>query len=149
MPQSLSHLVIHVIFSTKSRQPLLRPKNVQNEIHAYLAGTLKNLGCDAIKIGGTADHVHVLASLSRTISLADLIQRLKGASSKVLKEKGIREFSWQNGYGAFSVSESNIESVAAYIENQEEHHRTLTFQEEFRAFLKKHRIPFDERYLWE
>jgi REP element-mobilizing transposase RayT len=149
MSQSLSRLVIHVIFSTKNRQPLLRPKNVQNEIHAYLAGILKNLSCEAIQIGGTADHVHVLASLSRTISLADLIQRLKGASSKVLKEKGIRQFSWQNGYGAFSLSESNVKSVAAYVENQEEHHRTLTFQEEFRVFLKKHRIPFDERYLWD
>ena len=114
-----------------------------------MAGILRNLGCDPIKIRGTADHVHIVSALSRTISLADLIQRLKGASSKVLKEKGIRQFSWQNGYGAFSVSESNVKSVAAYVENQEEHHRTLTFQEEFRAFLKKHRIPFDERYLWD
>jgi putative transposase len=110
--QSLSHLIIHVIFSTKNRQPLLRPKNIQSEIHAYLAGILRNLGCGPIKIGGTADHVHILSSLPRTITLADLIQRLKGASSKVLKEKGIRQFSWQNGYGAFSVSESNVESVA-------------------------------------
>jgi putative transposase len=147
--QSLSHLVIHIIFSTKHRRPLLRPDKVRCEIYAYLAGTLKNLGRDPIKIGGTADHVHILSSLSKTVALADLIQRLKGSSSKVLKEKGIRGFNWQNGYGAFSVSESSVASVAAYVDNQEKHHRKLTFQEEFRALLQKHRVAFDEQYLWD
>ena len=141
--------MIHIIFSTKHRRPLLRPDKVRCEIYAYLAGTLKNVGCDPIKIDGTADHVHILSSLSKTVALADLIQRLKGSSSKVLKEKGIRGFNWQNGYGAFSVSESNVASVAAYVDNQEKHHRKLTFQEEFRALLQKHRVAFDEQYLWD
>ena len=141
--------MIHVIFSTKHRRPLLRPDEVRCEIYAYLAGTLKNVGCDPIKIDGTADHVHILSSLSKTVALADLIQRLKGSSSKVLKEKGIRGFNWQNGYGAFSVSESSVAPVAAYVDNQEKHHRKLTFQEEFRALLQKHRVAFDEQYLWD
>ena len=108
----------------------LRSEEIRNEIYAYMAGTLKNLDCHPIKIGGVEDHVHVFSSLSKNIAFSDLIGRLKGASSKRLKEKGLHGFGWQNGYGAFSVSESNVESVMAYIINQVEHHKKFSYQEE-------------------
>ena len=114
-----------------------------------MAGTLKNLDCHPIKIGGVADHVHVFSSLSKNIAFSDLIGRLKGASSRRLKEKGLHGFGWQNGYGAFSVSESNVEAVTAYILNQAEHHKKFSYQEEIREIFKRHRVAFDERYIWD
>src|ERR1700730_11558277 len=114
-----------------------------------MAGMLKNLECYPIKIGGMEDHVHLLFALSKNIAFSELIGRLKGSSSKRLKEKGINGFSWQNGYGAFSVSESNVEAVSAYISNQAEHHRKFTYQEEVRELLTRHRTAFDERYVWD
>src|SRR5215471_15835295 len=149
MGQSLTHLLVHTIFSTKDRWPSLRSEEIRNEIYAYMAGTLKNLDCHPIKIGGVEDHVHVFSSLSKNIAFSDLIGRLKGASSKRLKEKGLHGFGWQNGYGAFSVSESNVESVTAYILNQAEHHKKFSYQEELREIFKRHRVAFDERYVWE
>src|SRR6516165_9689872 len=122
MGQSLTHLLVHAILSTKDRRPFLRSEEIRNEIYAYIAGTLKNLDCHPIKIGGIEDHVHVFSSLSKNIAFSDLIGRLKGASSKRLKEKGLHGFGRQNGYGAFSLSESNVESVTAYIVNQAKHH---------------------------
>jgi len=114
-----------------------------------MAGTLKNLDCHPIKIGGVEDHVHVLSSLSKNIAFSDLVGRLKGSSSKRLKEKGLSNFSWQNGYGAFSVSESNLESVTAYILNQTEHRKRFSYQDEIREIMKRHRALFDERYVWD
>jgi REP-associated tyrosine transposase len=114
----LSHLLVHSVFSTKDRRPFLRPEDIRNEIYAYMAGMLKNLECYPIKIGGMEDHIHILSALSKNIAFSELIGRLKGSSSKRLKEKGIHGFSWQNGYGAFSVSESDVEAVVAYISNQ-------------------------------
>ena len=149
MGQSLAHLLVHAIFSTKDRRPFLHSEEIRNEIYAYMAGTLKNLDCHPIKIGGVEERVHVFCSLSKNISFSDLIGRLKGASSKRLKEKGLRDFGWQNGYGAFSVSESNVESVTAYILNQAEHHRKISYQEEIREIFKRHRVAFDERYVWD
>jgi hypothetical protein len=109
-----------------------------------MAGILKNLQCDPIKIGGVEDHVHLLCSLSKSIALAEVIGRLKGSSSKRLREKGMQDFSWQNGYGAFSVSESNVKAVISYISDQAEHHRKFSYQEELRELLKRHRVAFDE-----
>jgi putative transposase len=149
MGQSLSRLLVHSVFSTKDRRPFLGSEEIRNEIFAYMAGILKNLECHPIKIGGVDDHVHILISLSKNIALSQLIGRLKGSSSKRLKEKGVQGFAWQNGYGAFSVSESNVEAVTAYVTNQAEHHRKFSFQEEFRELLKRHRIAFDERYVWD
>jgi REP element-mobilizing transposase RayT len=149
MGQSLSHLLVHSVFSTKDRHPFLRSEEIRKEIYAYMAGILKNLECHPIKIGGVEDHVHILSSLSKNIAFSELIGRLKGSSSKRLKEKGVHGFGWQNGYGAFSVSESNIEAVTAYITNQAEHHRKFSFQEEVRELLKRPRVSFDERYLWD
>jgi putative transposase len=147
--QSLTHLLVHAVFSTKDRRPFLRSEEIRNEIYAYMAGTLKGLESYPIKIGGVEDHVHIFSSLSKNIAFSDLIGRLKGSSSKRLKEKGLFDFSWQNGYGAFSVSESNVESVIAYIANQAEHHKRFTYQEEIREIFKRHRVVFDERYVWD
>jgi putative transposase len=147
--QSLSQLIVHSIFSTKDRRPFLRSEEIRIETYAYMAGILKHLECHPIKIGGMEDHVHILSCLSKNIAFADLIGRIKGTSSKRLKEKGILGFAWQNGYGVFSVSESNVVAVAGYISNQAEHHRKLSYQEEVLELLKRHRVAFDERYLWE
>jgi putative transposase len=110
---------------------------------------LKDLQCPALIVGGVADHVHILCQLAKTQSVSVVMEHLKTSSSKWLKTQGIRTFSWQRGYGAFSVSQSNVASVVSYIEKQEEHHRTVTFEEEFRLFLKRYRVAFDERYVWD
>ena len=149
MPQSLSRLLVHLIFSTKNRAAFLQSPLLRSELHAYLTATLRGLDCEPVQAGGVSDHVHVLFGLSRTISLADLVKNLKTSSTKMMREKGHRDFSWQTGYGAFSVSESNKSPVIAYIANQEMHHRKMTFQEEIRALLKKHSMRFDERYIWD
>jgi putative transposase len=149
VPQSLANILTHLIFSTKNREPLLTGKDLRPRTHAYLAGVLKDLQCPALIIGGVADHVHILCQLAKTLSVSSVMEHLKASSSKWLKTQGIRTFSWQRGYGAFSVSQSNVASVISYIEQQEEHHRTITFEEEFRLFLKRYRVAFDERYVWD
>ena len=149
MPQSLSHLIVHAVFSMKDRRPFLRSEEIRSETYSYMAAILKNLQCHPIKIGGVDDHVHILSSLSKNMAFADMIGRVKGSCSKRLREKGILGFAWQNGYGAFSVSESNLETVTAYISDQAQHHRKFLYQEELRELLKRHRVAFDERYLWE
>jgi putative transposase len=149
MSQSLSRLLVHSVFSTKDRQPFLRSEGIRNETYAYIAGSLKNLECPAIVIGGVEDHIHILSSLSKNVALSELIGRIKGSSSKRLKEKGVRGFAWQSGYGAFSVSESNVAAVTSYIATQAEHHRKFSFQDELRQLLKRHHTAFDERYIWD
>ena len=149
MPQSLARLLVHLVFSTKNRVPFLQTSELRSEAHAYLTATLRGLDCEPVQAGGVADHVHLLFGLSRTITLAELVKDLKTSSTKVMKDKGHRDFSWQTGYGAFSVSESNKGAVIAYIVDQETHHRKMTFQEEIRALLKKHSMRFDERYIWD
>jgi putative transposase len=149
MPQSLALMLVHIIFSTKSRKPFLRSVELRSQVHAYLTGTLRCLECDPLIIGGVEDHVHILCELSRKISLSELVKNLKTSSTRNLKDKGHQDFSWQGGYGVFSVSQSVKESVIAYIANQEIHHRKATFQDEFRALLTKHGIHFDERYVWD
>ena len=149
MPQSLARLLVHLIFSTKNRVPLLQSAQLRSEVHAYLTATLQGQDCEPVQVGGVADHAHLLFGLSRTISLAELVKNLKTSSTKMIREKGHHGFSWQTGYGAFSVSESNKNAVIDYIINQEIHHRKMTFQEEIRALLKKHSMRFDERYIWD
>jgi putative transposase len=129
--------------------PFLQFLELRSELHAYLTATLRGLDCEPVQVGGVADHVHLLFGLSRTISLAELVKDLKTSSTKMMRDKGHRDFSWQTGYGAFSVSESNKSVVIAYIVNQEMHHRKMTFQEEIRVLLTKHSLRFDERYLWD
>ena len=150
MPQSLSFLLVHLIFSTKDRAPLLGPE-IRPALHAYLASVARNADCECFRVGGVADHVHLAVRLARTVTTAHLIEELKTSSSKWLKTQSpaLTSFAWQRGYGAFSVSPSGMDALLHYIDNQEEHHRTHTFQDEYRAFLKKYGIDHDERYVWD
>ncbi|MFT5490268.1 MAG: putative transposase [Limisphaerales bacterium] len=151
MSQSLANVVIHTIFSTKNREPWLRDPNLRKETFAFLGGTAKTLNCQPIKIGGHIDHVHLLTTLSRTITIADFFKETKRISSNWAQERdsALADFHWQAGYGAFSVSESNTDKVIHYIENQDEHHKHISFQDEYRQFLKKHGVAFDEKYVWD
>jgi putative transposase len=150
MPQSLSAVLIHLVFSTKSREPWLRSP-IDRELHAYGTTVLTNTKCPTLAMNGMADHVHVLFNLSREVALADVVKELKTSTSKWIKSKGpnFRDFHWQSGYGAFAVSQSNVAQVVEYIQQQEEHHRVRSFQDEFRALLRAHHLAFDERYLWD
>jgi REP element-mobilizing transposase RayT len=151
MPQSLAQIYLHLVFSTKGRKAWLQDQNIREELHKYLAEACNNNDCAALQVGGVADHVHVLCRFGRSISVSGLIKELKLGSSKWAKSKStsLAEFYWQNGYGAFSVSPSHVDPLRAYILNQEEHHRTETFQDEFRRLLKKYGIEWDERYVWD
>ena len=151
MPQSLSNVLIHVVFSTKHRQPYLRTPDLRGIMTGYVIGILRNIKCPSLIIGAVEDHMHILCSLHRTVTIANLVEEVKTSSSARIKEEGpaVGDFHWQNGYGAFSVSPSNVEQVKAYIAGQEEHHRKRTFQEEFRLMLERHGIEYDERYVWD
>jgi putative transposase len=151
MPHSLQAVYLHVIFSTKDRRPFLRDLALRGSLHAYLGSIGKQLDCTPICIGGVADHVHLLTSLSRTKTQAELIKELKRNSTTWLKEQkfGLPDFQWQTGYATFSVSQSNVDEVKTYIANQEQHLQTKTFQEELLTFLKRHQLAYDERYLWD
>ncbi len=151
MPQSLARVVLHVVFSTKNRVPFFKDRELRARLHAYMAGVLQNIGCEPILIGGVEDHVHLLGNLSRTVTIAGLVEEAKKSTSKWMKEQGAawHDFYWQGGYGAFSVSQSNVDQVRAYIAAQEEHHRKVSFQDEFRALCRKHGVEIDERYVWD
>ncbi len=151
MSQSLAQVYLHLVFSTKDRKPFLQDQNIRKEMHKYLAGTCNTIDCPALEVGGVADHVHVLCKFGREISLAVLIRELKRDSSKLIKTKGsaLKDFHWQNGYGAFSISPGHVDALRNYIANQEKHHQTETFQQEFRRQLKKYRLECDERYVWD
>ncbi|MBP1618348.1 MAG: tnpA [Bacteroidetes bacterium] len=150
MGQSLVKNYIHIVFSTKYRAPMIYPP-YESELHHYLGGVCKNLECLPIKIGGYTDHIQILCMLSKKISLMKLVEEIKSHSSKWFKTKNesLRNFYWQDGYGAFSVNPSEVDTVIAYIENQHEHHSKKTFQDEYRAFLKKYQVEYDEKYVWE
>ena len=148
MPQSLSKVLVHLIFSTKHREPLIGLQ-IRPRLHAYLVGILDNLKSPSLQTGGVADHVHILFALGRTISQADLVEEVKKSSSKWMKAEGVLTFSWQAGYGAFSIGESQADTVIRYIQNQERHHRKMTFQQEFRKFLERYKVSYDERYVWD
>jgi putative transposase len=150
MPQSLSCVYLHIVFSTKDRRPTIQPE-ARPRLHGYLATVARNLGCECYRVGGVADHVHLAIRLSRTITIAKLVEELKTSSSQAMKAElaEVRDFAWQHGYGAFSISPRDLDALIAYIENQEEHHRTRTFQEEYRILLNRYGIEFDERYVWD
>ncbi len=150
MPQSLSCLLTHLVFSTKNREPCLKG-DVAVEIHPYLIGVLDNLGCPSLQIGGVSDHVHIFFRLSRTKSISEVVETVKTSSSKWIKTKGneFAGFHWQSGYGAFSVSQSDSDAVVAYIRKQPDHHENISFQEEYRRFLDRYQIRYDERYVWD
>ncbi len=150
MGQSLVQNYIHIIFSTKNRESLIHPP-YEEELHNYLATICKEVECTPVKIGGHCDYVHILCMLSKKIALMTLLEELKSSSSKWIKakDKSLEKFYWQSGYGAFSVNPSQIDTVIEYISQQHAHHSTKTFQEEYRAFLKKYRVVYDERYVWD
>jgi REP element-mobilizing transposase RayT len=150
MPQSLSLNLVHLVFSTKDRMPLITP-DVLPQLHAYLATVARHGDGECYRVGGVADHVHFALRLSRTMALADLVSELKTSSTKWLKEQspGLSKFSWQRGYGAFSIGPKDLETVLAYIDGQAEHHRTKTFQDEYRGFLRHYGVEFEERYVWD
>ncbi len=136
-----------MVFCTKARTPWISIE-IENEVHAYLATILKADGNVPIKIGGTDDHVHLLFGLSRTVAIAKVVENLKSSSSKWLKEKR-PNFAWQLGYGVFSVDSSDFESVVAYVSDQREHHKAVSFEDEYRSLMRECGISFDERYVWE
>jgi REP element-mobilizing transposase RayT len=138
---------MHIIFSTKDRAPLITA-DLKPQLHAYMGGIIRELKGKALIINGTSDHVHLLIGVSPSLSLADAMRVLKTNSSRWAHEASHTAFNWQSGYGAFSVSQSNMQAVAEYIAHQEEHHRKLTFQDEYIMFLRKHGISYDENNLW-
>ena len=151
MAQSLARLWTHLIFSTKNRFPFLSEKTLRTDMQAFLAKMLREQDCETLIVNGVEDHVHALFALSRTHSIASVVKEIKRTSSGFAKELSATmvKFHWQRGYGAFSVSQSNLEEVVRYIENQEEHHKRVSFQDEYRAFLKAYGIQYDERYVWD
>ncbi len=151
MPQSLAKILVHTVFSTKDRRPFLRDKTLCEELHRYLGGILTNLDCQPIIVGGVEDHVHLLCALSRTREAAAMVKEVKRGSSLWLKTRSpdLQDFAWQSGYGIFSIGFSQLESVRDYIAGQAEHHRKVSFQDEFRLLLKRYEIEFDERYVWD
>ncbi len=150
MGQSLTKNYLHIIFSTKHRQPLI-DQSIEAELQSYLGGICNDLECFPVNIGNFVDHVHILSLLSKKVLLMKLVEELKSHSSLWIKTKGDRykNFYWQNGYGAFFISPSHIDMVKEYIEKQHEHHKKETFQEEYRRILIENKIDFDERYVWD
>ena len=151
MPQSLVQLYVHIVFSTKERQPFLQDVDLRKRTHAYLARICHNQGSPSLRVGGVEDHVHILCRLAKVKSIAYLLQELKRESSKFVKEldPALRQFYWQSGYGAFSVSPSEVAGVISYIENQEKHHKHESFKDEFRRLCERYGLEIDERYVWD
>ena len=150
MPQSLSQVYIHITFSTKNRVPIIDDQ-MKPRLFEYLGGICNRLECQVLQVGGHNDHIHILCMLSKKITQIKLMEEVKKSSSKWIKtiDEKYRNFYWQNGYGIFSVNPSETDVVVNYIRNQKEHHKKHSFQDEFRAFLKKHRVEYDERYVWD
>jgi putative transposase len=151
MPQSLSAVYLHAVFSTKERRRFLRDLSLRIKMHAFLGGASNSLDCPSIIVGGTDDHIHQLIRLGRTITQADWIKEVKRSSSLWIKQNGPRlvNFAWQAGYGFFSVNPMELDALRQYIATQEEHHRKISFQDEFRMMLKQHGLEWDERYVWD
>jgi len=151
MSQSLAQIYVHVVFSTKHRQPFLNDSELMARMHAYLAGACKNLQSPSRIVGGVEDHVHILCRQSKNIALKTLVGEIKRESSKWIKtqDSSLAQFYWQGGYGAFSISPGHVEALIQYITNQREHHKTETFQDEFRRLCRKYGLEIDERYVWD
>jgi putative transposase len=150
MSQALAKIYLHLIFSTKNRERTL-PDNLRADLHSYLGGILNGLGCSPIEINTEPDHAHLLFVMTRTETISNVVGQLKKSSNDWLRnrDRQFRDFYWQGGYGVFSVSQSAVEEVRQYIRNQREHHQQVSFQDEFRTFLKRYEIEFDERYVWD
>ena len=151
MPQSLVQVYLHLIWSTKHRAPFLKDPALRVEMHKYLGGACNGIGCPVLQVGGVEDHVHVLCRQGKSLTIPEILAELKRESSKwaKLRDPSLRDFYWQDGYGAFSYSRSQIDVVCEYVLNQEEHHKKQTFQEEYLNFLEKFAVLYDERYLFD
>jgi len=149
MSQSLSKLYVHIIFHTKFSQPLIKP-SIQEELYAYIGGTIKENQSQPIRINGVENHIHILAIMSKNIALSKLVEEIKRSSSRWIKTKGeeYQNFKWQGGYAGFSVSKSVVDIVKRYIDNQKQHHKKKSVQEEYVQILKENEIDFDENHLW-
>ena len=149
MSQSLSKIILHNVFSTKHRAPLI-PYSLKDELYAYLTIASQSLGSYVHKIGGTSDHIHICCTLPRTVTVSTLLENFKSSSSRWMKTKGkhLSNFAWQNGYASFSVNPYHFDGLLQYIENQEQHHRKACYKEEVVGLLKRHSVEYDERYLW-
>jgi REP element-mobilizing transposase RayT len=150
MPQSLSNILLHLVFTTKNRAPLILPE-LESELYAYIAAIHRNMACPLLKIGGTENHLHILCRLERVVTVSNLLEEIKKSSSKWIKgkEERLADFAWQAGYGAFSIGMSNVEALEKYIARQKTHHREVSFQDEYRTLLKKYRVEWDEKYVWD
>lgn len=151
MPQSLSVVLVHLVFSTKDRRPFLRDAPLRGRLHAFLGETSSRLDCPPERVGGVEDHVHILARLGRTTTQSDWVKELKRASTVWLREQDadLSDFYWQRGFGAFSVGIPESGTVRSYIQNQEQHHRKISFEDELRSMLREHEMSWDERYIWD
>ena len=150
MPQSLSNILVHLVFSTKERARLIED-SWRNELHGYIGGIIRRCGGELIAANSVEDHIHLFFPLPRTISIADLVKEIKTGATKWIHERGINKvyFHWQAGYGVFSVSPSHKKAVMQYIADQQAHHQKISFQDEYRRLLKKYEIVFEEKYLWD
>ena len=151
MAQSLSQIYIHLVFSTKNRAPFLHDRTLRERVHAYLAGTCRNLHSPSLIVGGVEDHVHLLLRLAKDVTVSTLVRELKRESSKWIKclAPDLATFYWQQGYGAFSISPAHVDPLKKYIAAQEDHHHNETFQDELRRLLKKYGVEYDEHYVWD
>jgi putative transposase len=148
MSGTYTNLLYHIVFSTKERRQLITSA-IEDDLYDYIGGIIRGLKGVNLEIGGVSDHIHILAKLKPTISISDAVRDIKANSSKWLNEKSrIYKFAWQDGFAAFTVSESQVEIIRRYIRNQKQHHRRLTFQEELLVLLRKNRVEYDERHLW-
>ena len=149
MAHTFTSLTVHIVFSTKNRQRFI-DADLKHRLLPYLGGTIRSHGGHLLRANTVEDHVHLLIDLPSTLSIAELVGKIKGSSSKWIHDtwQSRKTFGWQKGYGAFSVSQSNVPAVVRYIDAQEEHHRRRSFEEEFLNLLKRHRIEYDERFLW-
>ena len=150
MASTLARLLVHITFSTKRREALI-PEEIEPNLYAYIGGICRRMESPLLAMGGITDHVHLLVSLGKTVALADLMLNIKRDSSKWIKEQdaALSAFGWQDGYFAFSIGESVVDALRIYIANQNEHHKTVTFKDEMRGFLRKYGIEWDERYAWD
>ena len=147
MASTLTRILVHATFSTKNRDPLI-PPSIEPDLFAFIGGICRNLDSPMLVIGGTADHVHLLLSLGKSITLSDLMMNIKRDSSKWMKPHGVASFGWQDGYFAFSIGESGVEALTRYIRSQKAHHEHVGFKEEMRTFFRKYGIEWDEKYVW-
>lgn len=150
MAGTFTNLLYHIVFSTKNRIPLISP-SLQPDLYAYMGGIIRGEGGILLEAGGMPEHVHLLAKFKPAVSVSEMLQRIKGKSSKWVNEEhaALRKFGWQEGFSAFSVSESRVSAVRRYLQQQEIHHRRQSYQDEVRALLQRHGIEYDERYLWD